>query len=126
MAATGIGLQTIALAAWSGFVLYSGLTGESIVTANGSEKSLAVLGFVITIILAVITLTVARGYRWSTGPGLTLEILFIGGVVMSGDFLTVLQQLGLLVAGLIIAGLLLYVRVRQAPGPDAGLDDPRK
>lgn len=113
LTALGIGLQTLALTAWCIAVIYSGVSGEQVVTRDGSEVTLGLVGLIIALVLGVITWTVWKGYRWSTGPAITLEVLFIGGAVMSGDFLSLGQQIGLVTYGVILTALLLMLRIDQ-------------
>ncbi|MBM9433419.1 hypothetical protein [Flaviflexus equikiangi] len=88
LAALGVALEALLLGAWSITVLVSGLTGERVVTQDGSETTLGAFMFVVALMLAGISFAVWREVRWATGPAITLQVLLIGGAVISTDFLS--------------------------------------
>ncbi|WP_182170686.1 hypothetical protein [Flaviflexus equikiangi] len=120
LAALGVALEALLLGAWSITVLVSGLTGERVVTQDGSETTLGAFMFVVALMLAGISFAVWREVRWATGPAITLQVLLIGGAVISTDFLS-LPIITIIILYAIAVSLAL-IKIRRAQfldGPEA-------
>lgn len=113
IAAIGVGLEALVLCIWSITVLVSGLSGETVVTEDGSETTLGIFMLVVGLMLGGIAIAVWKDVRWATGPAITLQVLLIGGAVISTDFLNI-AALGAIILFAVLVGIaLIAVRRRQ-------------
>src|SRR5699024_109743 len=113
IAAIGVGLEALVLCIWSITVLVSGLSGETVVTEDGSETTLGICMLSVGLMLGGIAIAVWKDVRWATGPAITLQVLLIGGAVISTDFLNI-AALGAIILFAVLVGIaLIAVRRRQ-------------
>ncbi|AZQ77053.1 MAG: hypothetical protein ACTHUY_01270 [Flaviflexus sp.] len=113
IAAIGVGLEALVLCIWSITVLVSGLSGETVVTEDGSETTLGIFMLIVGLMLGGIAIAVWKDVRWATGPAITLQVLLIGGAVISTDFLNI-AALGAIILFAVLVGIaLIAVRRRQ-------------
>ena len=68
IAAIGVGLEALVLCIWSITVLVSGLSGETVVTEDGSETTLGIFMLIVGLMLGGIAIAVWKDVRWATGP----------------------------------------------------------
>lgn len=119
LAALGVALEALLLGAWSITVLVSGLTGERVVTQDGSETTLGAFMFVVALMLAGISFAVWREVRWATGPAITLQVLLIGGAVISTDFLSLPIITIIILYAIVVSLALIKIRRTQfLDGPE--------
>lgn len=109
----GVALEAVVLGAWSITVLVSGLTGEQVVTDDGSETTLGLFMLVVALLLAGISFAVWKEVRWATGPAITLQVLLAGGAVYSTEFLPIITVSAIILYALLVAVALIAVRRRQ-------------
>ena len=113
IAAIGVGLEALVLCIWSITVLVSGLSGETVVTEDGSETTLGIFMLVVGLMLGGIAIAVWKDVRWATGPAITLQVILIGGAVISTDFLNI-AAIGAIILFAVLVGIaLIAVRRRQ-------------
>lgn len=112
-AALGVGLESLVLAVWSITVLVSGLSGEQVVTADGSETTLGVFMLFVAVLLGGISVAVWKGVRGATGPAITLQVLIVGGAVISTDFLSLPVITALIIYAVLVSAALIAIRRRQ-------------
>ena len=113
IAALGVALEALALGAWSVTVLISGLTGERVVTDDGSETTLGAFMLVVAVLLGGIAFAVWKEVRWATGPAITLQVLLVGGAFYSTDFLHPAAIGAIVVYAVLVSVALIAVRRRQ-------------
>lgn len=113
LAAIGVGLEALILGIWSITVLVSGLSGETVVTEDGSDTTLGIFMLVIAILLAGIALAVWKQVRFATGPAITLQVLLIGGAVISTDFLHIGFIIAIIIYAVLVGTALINLRGRQ-------------
>ncbi|WP_054952427.1 hypothetical protein [Flaviflexus massiliensis] len=113
LAAIGVGLEALILGIWSITVLVSGLSGETVVTEDGSDTTLGIFMLVIAILLAGIALAVWKQVRFATGPAITLQVLLIGGAVISTDFLHTGFIIAIIIYAVLVGTALINLRRRQ-------------
>lgn len=112
-AALGVALEALVLGAWSITVLVSGLSGEQVVTRDGSETTLGGFMLFVAVLLAGISFAVWKDMRWATGPAITLQVLIIGGSVISTGFLSLPIITVLILYAVLVSLALIAVRRRQ-------------
>lgn len=110
VAAGGIAVEAIALAAWSVTVLMDGLEGQSTVTRDGSETVLGAFMLGVAVLIGVLSWALFKGYRWPSGPAITIQVLLIGGAVVSNDFLSIPIMAGIIALALVVGVCLLVYR----------------
>lgn len=113
LAAIGVGLEALVLGIWSITVLVSGLSGETVVTEDGSDTTLGIFMLVIAILLAGIAVAVWKQVRFATGPAITLQVLLIGGAVISTDFLHIGFIIAIIIYAVLVGIALINLRRRQ-------------
>jgi len=112
-AAAGVALEALVLGAWSITVLVSGLTGEQVVTREGSETALGAFMLFVALLLGGIAAAVWKRVRWATGPAITLQVLLIGGAAISSDFLGIAIILAIIFYAVVVAVALIAIRRQQ-------------
>lgn len=113
LAAIGVGLEALILGIWSITVLVSGLSGETVVTKDGSDTTLGIFMLVIAILLAGIALAVWKQVQFATGPAITLQVLLIGGAVISTDFLHIGFIIAIIIYAVLVGIALINLRRHQ-------------
>lgn len=113
LSALGVVLEALALAAWSITVLVSGLSGESVVTDDGSETMLGAFMLFVAVLLAGVAFALWKEMRWSTGPAITLQVLVVGGAAISTGFLSLPVITALIIYAILVSIALITVRTRQ-------------
>ncbi|WP_182354512.1 hypothetical protein [Flaviflexus huanghaiensis] len=113
IAALGVAVEALVLGSWSATVLVSGLTGEQVVTDDGSETVLGAFMLSVAVLLAGIAFAVWKEVRWATGPAITLQVLLIGGAFYSTDFLSVPAIAAIVVYAVLVSIALVALRRRQ-------------
>lgn len=113
LAALGVALEALVLGVWSITVLVSGLSGETVVTEDGSDTGLGIFMLVVAILLGGVAWAVWKDVRWATGPAITLQVLLIGGAVISTDFLPIPAIGAIILYAVLVAVALINVRRKQ-------------